>query len=284
VALQEAADNVSAMNSPERPLAVVTGASSGIGEAFAKALAAKGCDLVLVARRKERLDALAASLAAEHGAKAEVHVADLSQPADLDALVDKLRSGRAPRWLINNAGFGAHAATHDVPVERLRAMLRLNAEAVLVLSREIGAEMAKQGGGYLVNVASTAAFQSLPWFGVYGATKSFVLHLSEALHVELKGRVTVTALCPGYTRTEFVGSANLDGRFDRFPKMRAEDVAAAAIRAAERGCSLCIPGWHNRLQTWASSKFPRSWVLWTSTKLFRRRTPPTECADARIDA
>lgn len=258
------------MNAP-RPLAVVTGASSGIGAAFAEALAAEGCDLRLVARRGDRLAALAERLSAAHGVAVATDVVDLSDAAALDLWIAAVRgAGRTPTWLVNNAGFGAHAATHDVPAERLRTMLRLNAEAVLVASREIGADMAAAGRGFIVNVASTAAFQPLPWFGVYAATKAFVLHFTEALHMELTGRVVVTALCPGYTRTEFVGSANLDGRFDRAPKLTAEAVAAAGVAAAKRGKAVCIPGAFNRLQVWLTAVFPRGVVRRVAARIFRR--------------
>jgi uncharacterized protein len=140
----------------------------------------------------------------------------------------------------------------------------------VVASREIGAAMAEAGRGRIVNVASTAAFQPLPWFGAYAATKSHVLHFTEALAIELRGRVVVTALCPGQTKTEFVGSANMDGRFDRAPAMTAEAVVDAALRASDRGRSLCVPGLLNKVQTFLSMKMPRALVKSTATRLFRR--------------
>ncbi|HYC77195.1 MAG TPA: SDR family NAD(P)-dependent oxidoreductase [Planctomycetota bacterium] len=255
---------------PGRPLAVVTGASSGIGAAFAELLAARGCDLRVVARREDRLAALCAKLARERGVSATYDVADLATEEGLDRWIASVRAGgRTPAWLVNNAGFGAAASTLDVPLDRLRRMLRLNVEAVLVASRELGGDMAKEGGGVIVNVASTAAFQPLPWFGAYAATKAFVLHFSEALHVELRGRVRVVALCPGYTATEFEGTSNLGGRFDRFPRMSAFDVARGALAAADRGAALHVPGLMNKIQTFLSMKAPRTLVRAAATRLFR---------------
>lgn len=260
--------------SADRPLAIVTGASSGIGEEFAAQLAARGCDLRLAARREDRLRAVAERLRAAHGVRVDVDVVDLADQDALDAWVSAVREARRPpAWLVLNAGFGAHAATLEVPTERLRRMARLNMEAVLVAAREIGADMAAAGAGRIVTVASTAAFQPVPWFGVYAATKAFVLHFSEALAVELRGRVTVTALCPGQTRTEFVGSANMDGRFDRTPSMDAAAVARCGIAAAERGRLVCIPGNLNRVQAFLSAKLPRAFIRFCAGALFRRGAP-----------
>ncbi len=254
-----------------RPLAVVTGASSGIGEEIARVLAAKGCDLRLVARREDRLRTLAKELSSQFGVDVVFDVVDLADSAALDVWIAAVREARRPpAWLINNAGFGAHEATLKVPSGRFREMARLNIEAVLMASRLIGEDMAAEGSGRIVNVASTAAFQAVPWFGVYAATKAFVLHFSEALAVELRGRVGVTALCPGQTKTEFVGSANMDGRFDRMPAMTARAVAEIGIAAAEKGKIVCVPGNLNRLQTFLSMKLPRSFIRTCSTKLFRR--------------
>lgn len=258
-------------NAGRRPLAIVTGASSGIGAEIAKILARKGCDLRLVARREDRLRALASELTAAHGVDVSFDVVDLSDAAALDVWISAVREARRPpAWLVNNAGFGAHEATIKVPAGRLREMTRLNIEAVLLPSRLIGEDMAAAGGGRIVNVASTAAFQAVPWFGVYAATKAFVLHFSEALAVELRGKVGVTALCPGQTKTEFVGSANMDGRFDRMPAMTAEAVAEIGIAAAEKGKIVCVPGALNRLQTFLSMKLPRAFIRSCSTRLFRR--------------
>jgi uncharacterized protein len=208
-----------------RPSAIVTGASSGIGAVFAERLAARGCDVRIVARRGDRLRALADRLHKTYGVDVAYDVADLSEESTLDAWVQSiLDSGRPPHWLVNNAGFGAH----------------------------------------------TAAFQPLPWFGAYAATKSHVLHFTEALAIELRGRVVVTALCPGQTKTEFVGSANMDGRFDSAPAMTAEAVVDAALRASDRGRSLCVPGLLNKVQTFLSMKMPRALVKSTATRLFRR--------------
>lgn len=185
--------------------AVVTGASSGIGAAFAAALAQRRCDLVLVARREERLRSLAATLQAEHGVHVRVIAADLSTPAGIERLVRQLNDNHVQvDVLVNNAGFATHGTFTEGDAARIDEEISLNVGAVAALTRAFLPEMVRRGNGVVVNIASTAAFQPIPFMAVYGATKAFVLSFTEALWGELEGTgVTALALCPGATDTEF---------------------------------------------------------------------------------
>jgi short-subunit dehydrogenase len=256
----------------QRPLAVVTGASAGLGAAFARELAARGHDLVIVARRQDRLIALAVELT-RFGAAVEVAAHDLAVPAQVDALVRELRTaGRPVSLLVNNAGFGRYAEVMKVEPDMIRSMIEVNCAAPLQLARAVAADMRAGAGGSIINVASTAAFQPVPHFSVYAATKAFVLSFSESMHVELKPKVRVLAVCPGFTKTEFHDAAGgLANHLMRFPAMDPVKVVRAALRAVERGRAVVIPGAMNKGQVLLSKFFPRAFVRWTASKLFEPR-------------
>lgn len=243
--------------------ALVTGASAGLGAAFARALAASGHDLVLVARRTERLEDLRTELAAKHGVTVHVATADLVEPNAVRQLAEHCDAlGLEVDLLINNAGFGAQGAFVDIDRERQTRMLRLNGEVLVDLThRFLGPMLARRRGGVL-NVASTAAFAAGPYMGVYYASKAFVLHFTEALATEVAGSgVRISALCPGPTDTEFREVAGrprsrvLDG-----VAMRAEPVVAAGLRGLERGRVVVVPGVFNKLCAVAMQLAPRAAV------------------------
>ena len=249
-----------------RPRTLITGASSGIGEAFARRLAADGHDLVLVARREDRLAALAQDLGRTHGVHAEVLVADLTEAEDLDRVAKRLASSDAPvAMLVNNAGFGAYGAFDDLPLDRQLAMIDLNVRALVRLTHAAVDPMRTRGTGTIVNVASTAAFQPDPYGAVYGATKGFVLQLTHSLHEELRGSgVRVMALAPGLTRTEFQETAEVDP--DGLPRgavMSPDEVVRVALRDLGRGRVVSVPGAVNRVMAASSSVSP----AWMSRKL-----------------
>lgn len=190
---------------------LITGASAGLGEAFATALAARGDTLILTARRTDRLDALATRLRASHGVAVTVLSADLADPvAPAQLLADIAAAGLSVDLLINNAGFGARGdfAVLDGPMQA--GMIDLNCRALVALSHGVLPAMIARGSGGILNVASIAAFQPGPWMSVYYATKAFVLSFSEGLHEEVKAHgIHVSALCPGPTRTEFADVAGM---------------------------------------------------------------------------
>jgi len=238
--------------------ALVTGASSGIGSAFAGALAARGLDIVLVARSGDRLVELARRLTAAHGVRAEVVVADLGQPGAADQVRAEVeRRGLTVDVLVNNAGFATHGPFETLDPARDREEVAVNVGAVVDLAHAFLPGMAARGRGALVNVASTAAFQPVPWMAVYGATKAFVLSFSEALAEEYRGRgVRVLALCPGATATAFfdvVGSEAAVGDL-RTP----EQVVATAMRALDRGRPVAVDGARNALVAQLPRFLPRA--------------------------
>ncbi len=226
--------------------ALVSGASSGIGVALARGLAARGHAITLVARRAERLEQIAGELRDHHGVRVEVVPADLSDQAERDRLAAELeRRGLAVDVLVNNAGFGIYRPFPDSDRGRELEQVRLLVEAVVDLDARYVPPMVERGRGAVLNVSSTAGFQPLPGNGTYAAGKAFVLYHSEALHEEVReSGVTVTALCPGPVETEFqeVSEPLFDERIPKALWCRPEEVAEDALRGLERGRRTVIPG------------------------------------------
>ncbi|MEI9927446.1 MAG: SDR family oxidoreductase, partial [Sphingomonas sp.] len=189
--------------------ALVTGASAGLGTHFARALAAEGHDLILTARRADRLEVLAAEIRAAHAVRVETIAADLAAPGAAAALMAEIgKRGLAVNTLINNAGFGLAGAFVEQDPGQIGRMIELNCGALVDLCRAVLPGMVQMRSGGILNVASTAAFQPGPFMAVYYASKAFVLSFSEALHEEVRGQgVRVAALCPGPTQTEFFDAA-----------------------------------------------------------------------------
>jgi short-subunit dehydrogenase len=253
--------------------ALVTGASSGIGEAFARKLAARGFDLVLAARTASRLEALAAELAARHGVNAIPFAVDLATddgPARLFTATEG--SGREVDLLVNDAGFALHGALADLPVDRVKELLHVNVLAATELAQRHLAAMRSRRRGGILNVASTQAFLPDPYMAAYGASKAFLASLSQALSVETEGDgVTVTCLCPGFTRTGFYDAAGMKGpKGTPFPEMRAEDVAEIGLHALERGRALVVPHPFDRLWIFAGRFAPRALPPLLAARLFRK--------------
>jgi short-subunit dehydrogenase len=228
--------------------AIVTGASAGIGEAFARQLARRGYDLVLVARRKERLDKLASELSASHGVSVEVIEADLSKPEGVGSIEQRLAAGDI-ELLVNNAGFGTQGEFADLPIDREMEELDVNIRALVRLTHAALAPMVEKRRGNVINVGSTGSFQPVPYMSTYAATKAFVLHFSEGVHEEVKKQgVTVTCLCPGYVMTEFQQVARLnEAKLPNSGRKTPDQVAEAALKAAFAGKAIVVPGVQNRL-------------------------------------
>jgi len=241
---------------------LITGASSGIGAAFARQLANRGKNLILVARREEALQALAAELSARHGAKIHVIAADLARPAAAAALfAETERRGLAVDLLINNAGFGKLGPFGELPFDVQADMVRVNVNSLLELSWLYLTGMRQRRRGGIINVASTAAFQPVPYLAVYAATKAFVLKLSEALAEEVAAEgITVLGLCPGDTATGFQAIAGTRvGQWGR--TTTADEVVSAALCAFDRGQSSFVHGFLNRAAAFVSSRLlPRRFV------------------------
>jgi len=243
-----------------RPVAVVTGASSGIGEAFARELAKRGHDVVLVARRVDRLHTLAAELTAL-GGRAWPLPLDLAAPGCGDALAQGLADlGLAPDLLVNNAGVGHYGPLLDADPAQLDAMIALNVVGMSAVTRAIYPGMARRGRGGIIHVASLAGFQGMANFAVYAATKAYVIAFSEGLAEEAETHgVTVTCLCPGNTESEIHGHSGVDpDAVRRVPMMRAEDVVAEGLVALKFGAPLHVAGPLNAFGAGLSRLVPRT--------------------------
>ncbi len=249
-----------------RPLALVTGASGGIGADLARELARDGHDLVLTARSIEPLKRLAEELRTV-GAKVTVLPSDLAAPGAAEALTRCVRDRElAIDVLVNNAGFGDARPFVEAEPGKLSGMLHLNVVALTELTRLFVPGMVERGRGKVLLVASTAAYQPDPGMAVYGATKAYVLSLGEALAYELAGTgVTVTTLCPGPVHTGFAAAAGAEGNFifarGIMPVMTPDTVAKAAYRALKKGRRVVIPGLDNKLGAWGGAYAPRWLVL-----------------------
>lgn len=256
-----------------RPLALVTGASAGLGEAYARALAARGHDLVLTARREDRLEAIAKELRDRYDLEVRCVGADLTDrdaPARVVRFVELL--GREIDLLVNNAGFGAYGEARELPVERDLQMIDLNVRALVELTKRVLPSMVRRRIGAILHVASVAAFQPVPYMATYGATKAFVLHWSEALAREVGPHgVRILAVCPGTTATEFQSVAGVVAP-DRVT-MSAETVVQASLRALDRGRHVTVPGALNKLLRVGVRLAPRSTVTYLGAKVMKGRTP-----------
>jgi len=238
-----------------KPVTLITGASAGLGAEFARQCARRGEDLVLLARRRDRLEALKAEL----GGEVHLLAADLSLPgAPRDLLAQMEAQGLAVATLINNAGFGLAGRFDAQPPERQTEMIDLNIRALTELCRAVLPAMLARGAGGILNVASTAAFQPGPNMAVYYATKAYVLSLTEALHQELKGRnVKVSALCPGPVDTEFFDVANVRGMLRKLAA-DAPSVVRAGLNGLDRNQAVVIPGGRNKFGAQAHRFLPRA--------------------------
>jgi short-subunit dehydrogenase len=227
--------------------ALVTGASSGIGEEFARQLAKKGYDLVLVARRGDRLEKLAAEFSQAQATITEVIQADLGTTEGVKSVENRLAAGEID-LLVNNAGFATRGDFAALSVWRELEEIDVNVKALVVLTHAALQPMVARKQGIIINVGSTGSFQPVPYMSLYAATKAFVLHFSEGVHEEVKKHgVTVTCLCPGYVTTEFQQVAGLDR--EKMPdrgRLTPAQVVTAALKGAAEGRAIVIPGTLNR--------------------------------------
>lgn len=248
-------------------VALVTGASSGIGEAFARLLAREGYHVVLVARREDRLRKLAGRIQAREGS-AEVLAADLVTPEGLDRVCSRIRHHRV-HLLVNNAGFGLYGEVTETDEAWEQKMIRLNVEVPISLTRALLPQLKKRGSGGIIQIGSTSSFLPTPYMAGYGATKSFLLHYGEALAAELKGTgVTVTTLCPGSTESEFAERTGIR----QSHQMPAEKVASMGFSAWKKGQPVKVTGGLNRVLVSLPRFLPRSWMRALVARVFRDRT------------
>jgi uncharacterized protein len=250
--------------------ALVTGASAGIGWALAEQLATTGAHLVLTARRTDRLQKLAADLSAKHAIDTETFAADLTRPeAPAEIFAFTAQKGRQIDLLVNNAGFGVFGYLHEVEEQRLLEMVQVNCSAVVHLTRLYAPAMVERRRGDILIVASTAAFQAVPFNSAYAATKAFDLIFAEGIAEELRPfGVNVCALCPGPTTTEFQQVAQQPDRAFRVAET-ADKVARVGLEGLAKGKTFVISGAMNRLMMEAERLAPRSFVAKAAAKMMR---------------
>lgn len=254
----------------ERTLVVITGASSGIGAAYARRLAS-GHDLLLIARRLDRLTALAAELETKYGCRAEAVAADLTNPDDLERLAGRIRSEPNLALLVNNAGFGSRGLFWDTDWEQQEKMLDLHIQATGRLTHAALRNMLPRDFGAIVNVASVASFVRGPGSACYASSKSWISAFTETVYLELKSvhsNVAIQALCPGFTYSEFHDRLALDrtGLAPRSFWHTAEDVVDQSIDGLRRRKLFVIPGWRYRVLTAVLTRVPESWRLYFESR------------------
>lgn len=253
-------------------LAIVTGASGGLGEQFARQLAVRGLDLTLVARSVDKLEVLAAELRAAHKVDVRVMPADLNDPGDVARLLADLfgsATGRPVDLLINNAGLGYVSDVADQTDEQVERVVNVNVTALVRLTRAAVAEMVRRGSGTVMNVASTAAFQPVPRMAVYAATKAFLLSFGQAVDSECRSRgAQVTTFCPGATATNFQVASGAPARW--FEKAPAADVIAAkGLRGIEAGRRIDIANVGEAIMANATRFLPRRLVVAAAKSMVR---------------
>jgi hypothetical protein len=247
------------INSLQGKTALVTGASSGLGMDFSRELAKRGCQLVLVARREDRLRELLREISSTYDVPVEIIAMDLVEADAVQRLYDHLQaSDRAVDVLINNAGYGLFGDFADIPWERTQNMLDLDIRVLTHLMRLFMADMVSRNYGFILNIASTGAYQPTPTYAAYSAAKSYVLSLTDAVHYELRHtNVKCTVLSPGVTRTEFLGVAGQKPTlYQRSIMMESADVAHIGIKAMLKGRSSVVAGRVNALMAWTMRFLP----------------------------
>jgi short-subunit dehydrogenase len=253
--------------------ALVTGASAGIGVALATELAAGGTHLVLTARRRDRLEILRQTLKKTHAIEVEIFVADLAERDAPEKILSFTRQkGLAIELLVNNAGFGQYGELPEVTTQRLLDMVQVNCSAVVHLTRLFLPDMVSRGRGDILILASTAAFQAVPYLSTYAATKAFDLLFAEGLAEEMKPHgIRVCALCPGSTESEFHLVAGQE-QFTRGKRETAEKVARSGLQALAAGKSYVISGLGNYFGAHSQRIVPRRTVTRIATSLFRPKS------------
>ena len=242
--------------------AIITGASSGMGLIFARELAGRGYNVLAVARRRDRLEALARD-ESSRGGRILPFTADLGTSDGLGALAARVRELGNIELLVNNAGVATAGNFADSDLGRELAEIGLNVNAVVALTHAVLAEMQPRKRGAIINVASVVAFQPFPHFAVYAASKAFVLSFTEALAEELKGSgLRIMALCPGAAKTEMSVFSRNEGLLGKLPSLSAEQIVKAALRGVEDGNVVRIVGWPNRMLIFVNRFVPRAAVRW----------------------
>ena len=265
------------MDLNEIKTACITGATSGIGAAFAKEFAKQGYDLIITGRRKEKIEFLSNTLSKEYNVNIEVIIAELSDNKNLDLLIDTIKRTKNLEILVNNAGFAIENVFYDEDFSSHEAMLKVHNFALIKLCHTVLPDMVSRGKGKIINVSSLGAFIPLPLNAVYSASKSFIKLFSESIHFELQGTgVKVQALCPGMTRTDFHEKMGYDKNTYYKDKglekaMTAEEVVEISLQYLEKNKVLCIPGRHKKIFSFLIKVLPRAVIYKIVSSKFDKR-------------
>ncbi len=263
---------------PERKLAAITGASAGIGAMFARKLAARGYDLLLIARREDRLRSLASELSDTYHVKADFLTADLADAAELERAAERIQGAANLGLLVNNAGFGIHGLFFESEVAGQLEMHRLHVLATVRLTHAALQNLVPRGEGGVINVASVAGFSQAPGSISYNSTKAWMISFTEGIAIELASKasaVRVQALCPGFTLSEFHDVIRADR--SAIPKslwMTADFVVADSLRGLDQGKLIVVPGWRYKLVVGGMKMIPGGVMrrlTRSTTRRFRRR-------------
>jgi short-subunit dehydrogenase len=265
--------------------ALVTGASSGIGAEFAARLAGRGMHLILAARRTDRMNVLAEDLSTRHGTKCHIVTIDLAIPESALRLVEEIeRLGVSVELLVNNAGIGLIGDIETTSPEEIQRLLSLNICTLTDLTYRILPRMLEQRHGAIINVSSVAAFQPVAFMAAYAASKSYVMHFSEALWAEARSRgVTVMALCPGVTQTEFFEHAGAPGWLQKHASQTPQRVVKKALKALEKRRQYVIPNWRDYLMSLLVRLATRRTAVNESKRYFRPGKRNAQVSDQSTD-
>lgn len=260
--------------------ALVTGASFGIGEAFARRLAAEGANVIVTARSQDRLAKLAEELRTRHGVKVSVVVADLAEDSGPETILRATEgSGQPVDLLINNAGFGVVGDFADLPLAQQQLMIQVNVTALVTVSHLFLQPMLQRRSGAIVHVSSTAAFQGVPYMAAYAATKAFILNFSEGLWAECAAHgVRIQALCPGATATNFQQVAGTAPLRDHSKMQTPEEVVAASLQGLAQNQSVVVSGLANQAMLFAERFVPRQFVTRAAARLYQPFSTRTNAA------
>ena len=255
---------------------LITGASGGIGEAFARRLASEGHDLLLVARSEERLHALCDELMLNHKISAHYLALDLTAAGSLDRIVEETeKHNYEVDWLINNAGFGSMGDFAELDVNKELQMVDLNIAALVALTHSFLGPMRKRGRGTVINVSSSASFQPISFMATYAATKAFVTSFSEAIAEENRPfGILVSALCPGPTKTNFFAASKIDDPYLLKGMQTAEEVVDAALKGVAAGKTRVISGWANYVSAFLGTVVPDSLITRVVASKLRSKYQP----------
>lgn len=259
-----------------RRIACITGATSGIGAAFARRFASDGYNLIITGRRRERIQSLASEISSKYRVNVDVEIAELSDAATLEALANRVRGMKNLEILVNNAGFSIKEFFQSENFSSHEKMLKVHCLATMKLIHAALPNMVANSRGAIINVSSLSAFSPFPTNAAYSATKRFVLMFSESLHLELKGKgVRVQALCPGMTRTEFHERMGYDREkvYKRKGLMRAmspEEVVDISLKCLKKDRVVCIPGFHNKFTSILLKILPRSLIYRMALKVKKK--------------